>query len=141
MKVWVLDDKHFPTGYANGEYEKQPVKAKIYLREFHMDLCGPARQSTVLIEHALKEPEEILAVWLYRRHDRETSQLIAENAENLTSSYQDGMVQLNLEKGLYRLFVLYTSKSGGGRENYMNLLDKDSVRVLIDAVYEPHYTL
>lgn len=139
MKVWVLDDKHFPTGYANGEYEKQPVKAKIYLREFHMDLCGPARQSTVLIEHALKEPEEILAVWLYRRHDRETSQLIAENAENLTSSYQDGMVQLNLEKGLYRLFVLYTSKSGGGRENYMNLLDKDSVRVLIDAVYEPHY--
>ena len=38
MKVWVLDDKHFPTGYANGEYEKQPVKAKIYLREFHMDL-------------------------------------------------------------------------------------------------------
>lgn len=139
MEVWVLDDKHFPTGYAKGEYERQPEKAKVYLREFHMDLCGPAKQNTVFIEHGLKEPEEILTVWLYRRQDRETSRIILEGARNLTPLYQDGMVQLDVEEGEYRLFVLYTSRSGGGREHYMNLLDEESVRVLIDAVYEPHY--
>lgn len=139
MKVWILDDQHFPTGYAKGEYENQPQKAKLYLREFHMDLCGPAKQNTVFIENALKEPEEILAVWLYRRQNRATSQIDAGEAKDYTSSYQDGMVQLDLEEGQYRLFVLYTSRSGGGRENYMNLLDEASVRVLIEAVYEPHY--
>ena len=31
MKVWILDDKHFPTGYANGGIEKHPERKKLYL--------------------------------------------------------------------------------------------------------------
>ena len=26
MKLWILDDKHFPSGYANGIYEKEENK-------------------------------------------------------------------------------------------------------------------
>ena len=28
MKVWILDDSHFPTGYCNGEIEKKPLSMR-----------------------------------------------------------------------------------------------------------------
>lgn len=31
MRVWVLDDAHFPSGYCNGLVEEQSVYAKRYL--------------------------------------------------------------------------------------------------------------
>lgn len=50
MKVWILDDKHFPTGYANGLVnEKYPERRRWYLREHHVDLIGPAKDVSVLI--------------------------------------------------------------------------------------------
>ncbi|MBR3643836.1 MAG: glycoside hydrolase, partial [Parasporobacterium sp.] len=36
MRVWILDDRRFPTGWANGGFEKHPELAKIYLTERHM---------------------------------------------------------------------------------------------------------
>lgn len=34
MKIWLLDDSHFPTGYANGAYkDKYPAEKRIYLAE------------------------------------------------------------------------------------------------------------
>ena len=42
MKVWVLDDAHFPTGFANGWIrDKFPALKKIYLAERHLDAVGP----------------------------------------------------------------------------------------------------
>ena len=42
MRVWILDDKHFPTGYANGilEHEDLNLRRK-FLRESHVDVMGP----------------------------------------------------------------------------------------------------
>ena len=31
LRLWILDDKKFPTGYANGGFEKHPEKSKLYL--------------------------------------------------------------------------------------------------------------
>ena len=39
MKVWILDDKHFPTGYANGAVEKAPNELRrqsILYREYRV---------------------------------------------------------------------------------------------------------
>lgn len=33
MKVWLLDDKHFPTGQANGKMKNYPQHRKWHLRE------------------------------------------------------------------------------------------------------------
>lgn len=50
MKVWILDDKHFPTGYANGLLQKKyPERERRFLREHHMDLMGPAKETAILI--------------------------------------------------------------------------------------------
>ena len=42
MKVWILDDKHFPTGYANGAVEAHPELRPWNLVERHVDVLGPA---------------------------------------------------------------------------------------------------
>ena len=40
---------------------------------------------------------------------------------------------------MWRIFVLYNTRNGGGHTDYINVLDRDSCRSLIDAVYEPHF--
>ncbi len=51
MRLWILDDDKFPTGHANGGFERQPDKGKLYLAERHMDICGPCRNGAVLVEN------------------------------------------------------------------------------------------
>ena len=59
MKVWILDDAHFPTGLANGAAEHAPEKLKrICLTEQHMDILGPVSDLYVNIEERLNcDPE------------------------------------------------------------------------------------
>lgn len=42
MKVWILDDKHFPTGYAAGAVENAPPElCHQYLDYNTLNICGP----------------------------------------------------------------------------------------------------
>lgn len=70
MRVWVLDDSHFPTGFANGAFrDKYPQKAKTYLAERHMDIVGPGPQSAVLIAPFLGDDGKLVAVIACKRAD------------------------------------------------------------------------
>ena len=63
MRVWVLDDRKFPTGYANGAFEtKHPKLSKIYLAERHVDICGPCRDGVSLVENFLAPDGELLGI-------------------------------------------------------------------------------
>ena len=47
MKVWLLDDKHFPTGYANNMVETAyPQHRKWQLTERHADAMGSMKDAT-----------------------------------------------------------------------------------------------
>ncbi len=42
LKIWILDDSHFPTGYANGRVIDAPKElCKQYLASARADVCGP----------------------------------------------------------------------------------------------------
>lgn len=58
---------------------------------------------------------------------------------DLTGNIQGENVVFDLPDGYFHIFVVYITRNGNGRTDYINFLDKDSCRVLIDAVYEPHY--
>lgn len=58
---------------------------------------------------------------------------------DLTDTMENGFVYFDLPEGAYRLFILFTTRTGGGRDHYMNLIDSSSVKVLLDEVYEKHY--
>ena len=139
MKVWILDDDKFPTGHANGGFTRQPEKKKRYLAERHMDILGPCRNGTVLVENFLGSDGRLLGILAVPKPDGESLAVSGEDIIDLTDSYENGFVYFDLPKGPYRLFVLFTTQKGGGREDYMNLIDTSSVRVLIDEVYEKHY--
>lgn len=140
MRIWVLDDDKFPTGHANGAFEKKyPELAKLYLAERHTDIIGPVRDGAVLMEPFLGKDGKVVAVLACRKPDTKTLAVSDKDILDLTDRIHNGFVYFDLPEGRYRLFVIYTTRSGGGRDYYVNLIDSKSVRVLIDEVYESHY--
>lgn len=65
MKVWLLDDKRFPTGYANGSVIKKP-ELKKHIRLDYIDVAGPKSDSAVIIK-PLEEGEKLISVAAYKR--------------------------------------------------------------------------
>lgn len=154
MQVWILDDSHFPTGYANGgmkKAKKELQKCTIY--HMFVDLTGPDQVyvdvNALLNEfsagfplpdnHPLSKEKELLSAVLYRRKDEYSDDLVDEYIP-LTASIKNGILPVKVPNGFYRLFLIYKSYNVGLATNdYVNLLQKESVRVLIDEVYEPHF--
>ncbi len=138
MKIWILDDKHFPTGYANGLVaEKYPQHRQWHLVENHVDVVGPAPESALLLAVPPCEDEKLLGVYAYRR-ECEGEDIPAE-AIDLTANVQGDYLYWDVPAGVYRVFFLYQSRRGAYKKNYIHPIDKESVQVLIEAVYEPHW--
>ena len=139
MRVWILDDDKFPTGHCNGGIGRRLELKKLYLAERHVDIIGPCKSNALLVENFLAPDGELLGILAFPKPDGESLSVSCEGMIDLTNQLCNGFVYFDLPEGAYRLFVLYTTRKGGGREDYMNLIDKASVRVLIDEVYEKHY--
>lgn len=155
MRVWILDDSHFPTGFANGA-----------LRTGHTELCrqgilqnkltlGPeAGDVTVdlreegLLETAKKEPSNPLEAHFMsippaRVFDDDrvfhVSLKTADRETDLTDQVRDGRLSFEKPEGEAELRVLILSRNTGAHRDYINMTQRESVRVLIDTVYEPHW--
>ncbi|MBR2987522.1 MAG: glycosyl transferase family 2 [Clostridia bacterium] len=136
MQVYILDDKHFPTGYANGAIrDKYPELRQWELIERHVDVIGPMAEASVLVRGGNAD-EILLSAYAYPRKKGE-EELYGEPIE-LTSYIQEDTLTWDIPKGCYRIFFLYRSRRGG-RAHYIDMLSKESVSVLIKEVYEPHY--
>lgn len=141
MKVWLLDDKHFPTGYANGKIlEKYPEHRQLHIVERHIDVVGP-REGTVLLhavgeEEALKDRKLIAAVAVKRTRRDE---ILTDEAINITEHVSGSFLYWKVPHGCYRIFLIYSTHEGSLHEGYIDMLSQDSVDVLIKEVYEPHY--
>jgi len=154
MKVWILDDEHFPTGYAAGALKNAPLTLHHqYLDYYRLDVCGPMPQAQVVIDqyiHPAQMPE-----WEYESnsryeplHDDHLYKVIACPVitegklgvpTDLTPLVNDGILEWDVPEGYYLIFILYLTRDANGRNNYINFIDRDSCRLLIDAVYEPHW--
>lgn len=139
MKVWILDDKRFPTGYANGLLkEKHSELQRHYLREHHVDVLGPAKESSVLVPPC-KEGEKLLGIVAYRRSGK--GEEICGQPILLEKEEDCDFVYFDLPEGCFRIFALYDTPYGSPADHrwFINMLSKESVQLLIDAVYEKHY--
>ncbi|MDD3198571.1 MAG: hypothetical protein PHQ55_08610, partial [Eubacteriales bacterium] len=59
MRVWILDDKHFPTGYAAGAMENAPQELCHQYLDYNMlSICGPTPSIQIDIEK-LSHPKPI----------------------------------------------------------------------------------
>ena len=146
MKVWLLDDRHFPTGYANGylESEERAHLRKVNIRIERSEVAGPRRKVKILTNKWIKneKDEQIISVHAYRHTDsRET--LDYESAIDLTPTLNDGAVYWDVPEGVWRICVCIrtgTTYEEGHRYNYyIDMLREESCRAMIDAIYQPHY--
>ncbi len=145
MKVWLLDDKKFPSGYAVG-YLENPERAhlrKKLVRQRNVTLAGPMKRTKILVDGWLEEgtEESVLSVIAYQLTGEET--LIADSAIDLTDRYQDGAVYFDVPEGVWRVCITIRTGAEWMMEDrfryYIDMLNKDSCQALIDAVYAPHY--
>ena len=175
MKIWILDDAHFPTGMANGLLPKKyPERAKQYLSVKTIDAAGPVSHGTVDIpynmkksfsfidlgkpmEQTLKEEECLVSIVVHPLLDADTvgseykviysgedQPRICGEDENgpfagLRASVKDGQLICDLPEGVWRIFLVHTTYDEGAKNDYINIIDEDSVKVLIEAVHEAHY--
>ena len=137
MKVWILDDDHFPTGHAAGHIEKyHPEKRRWDIAERHVDVLGPVENALLITRE--DEQSRLLGIYAYRRTG-ENEGCDGDTMLDLSGQWDDRFVQLTLPEGMWRVYFLYKTRNYTHNSDYVDLLTAESVRVLIDAVYEPHY--
>ena len=135
MKVWILDDAHFPSGMCNGKITADSPYGKDYLTHVYTDIAGPLKGHAFMVY--LRPGEKLLGVVL-GRIDRKRPDLLTD-LQDLTACVADGKVYADIPVGTWSLMVLKTTRQGTGRKNYINAIDRDAVRYFIDTVYAPHY--
>lgn len=140
MRVWLLDDKAFPTGYANGYIHEGSDLVRKLLREEHMDIRGPQRDAAVLADRC-REGEELLEVVACRRTGE--GEALSGEYLLLTDHIRDGIVYFDVPEGMWRVFFLIRTRgdivSTGRDRVYIDMLSKDSCAAMLKGVYEPHY--
>lgn len=139
LKVWLLDDNHFPTGNCNGLLkDKYPQLRRWHLMEKHVDVLGPLADASLLLPKVGGE-DELARVCAYRRTG--SGEELEGEAVELTGQVRDGFLFWDIPEGCWRVFFVYKTRRGSlqGQEFYIDMLNPASVHVLIEAVYEPHY--
>jgi hypothetical protein len=154
MKIWILDDKHFPTGYAAGLIEeKYPERRKWYLADTVADIFGGEHRCTLNIDRMLRP---VIGYWQIgepgNEPERSNNRMYAivatrfegqdrfyEDTIDLTDTYENGFAIFTLPPGQWRVHVLYKTRTDGGNEFYINMLDAVSAQTQIEGVYEAHY--
>ena len=135
MKVWVLDDAHFPTGSCNGLITDDSPYGKVYLTHVRTDVAGPLTGNAFMVY--LEPGERLLGVVMGRLDRRHPDTL--SDVRDITERVRAGKVYTDIPAGDWSVMVLKTTRRGSGRKNYINTIDRDAVRFFIDTVYEPHY--
>ena len=143
MRVWLLDDQKFPTGYANGYLEKEENAhlRKRLIREMQIDVVGPMRGAKVYIDGRIDKNEKIVNIVAFKK-DLAGETLDHKSAIDLTDKYNDGMVYFDIPKGTWRVSVTIETTYQDKSERlfyYIDMLNYESCHAMIDAIYQPHY--
>ena len=137
LRVWLLDDKRFPTGYANGYVAAHPALRKTLIRLEWRDFAGPLRGRR-LIPPPLGEDEAFVSIAAYRRE--ENGFVFTGEGVDLLPRLANGLISWDVPAGDWRVYYVIRTHRVIGRENqWIDMLSPESCRAMLTAVYEPHY--
>lgn len=140
MRVWILDDKHFPTGYANGIFEEKYKDLQSFgITEKHLDVPGPVKDGAAVADCWFEEVEDELIAVAACKHIPNSdgySEVI-----DITAGLSDGMVYFDLPEGEWRILFMIKSKSGiqNRHRAFCDKLNPKATELFIEEVYESHY--
>ncbi len=139
MKVWILDDKHFPSGYANGIFkDRYPHLRQKPILQRHTDLYGPVRQGAVLVDlHKPRGEDTVVAVLAMRRTP--DGNAFDGTIIDLSDSYVGGRVYFDLPEGLWTIAAIMTSEVEVSMAFDCDKLSNEATDAYIEEVYASHY--
>lgn len=155
MKVWILDDSHFPTGYANGAVRRAPLS--LHRQSLCMNFFDTDSESGIVKKDisAMIPPEfrpmgvepYMLSEILENAPHYEDDEILSVTAVNQLTGEEvalDGLVQKGILEwkkpaGIWKVWVAGLSRNCGPHRDYINMMSRDSCKILLDAVYEPHW--
>lgn len=155
MKVWILDDSHFPTGYANGALEQAPAelcRQSVFSNKAEAEitddvLCVDVNAYVHPPQLKLSMLAEIASQMSPKPREFDDDRLISVTAvsrsgkkiKDLTGLVKDGKLEWKAPEGEWEIYVNGLSRNCGPHRSYINMMDSASCQVLLDTVYEPHY--
>lgn len=145
MKIWILDDQKFPTGFAAGKVKNAPLGLKrLFLKEKHIDVIGPLKDVSIIIRSKGFDPwfekdDNILTIIGIER-DPITGNL-TNNIVDLSRNFIDDCIIWDIPEGIWRIFIIIETHNGGSKEHldFINFIDEESVDILVKSVYEEFY--
>lgn len=153
MKVWILDDSHFPTGYANGAVLNAPLhlrRQSVYCKSF--SVRGKKIFSCNVEKVMKKIPKTFMGNVMEKINKNNQYQFDDQHVIGVSAlvegekipqeiSYQVSGEKLtaNLPEKTKKLYITFLTRNAGIHRSYINMLEEESCRILIDAVYEPHW--
>ncbi len=154
MQVWVLDDSHYPSGYANGLAEREPEYGMRYLTHTGVDVAGPMPGASFQVP--LREGEELIGAAALRHRyegreayapsvgdrlepgaDHNTYDRCIDISDRIVWSMGKGTLYYDVPEGDWTIFLIRSSPTGLGRDNYINPIDPRAVRRYLETVYRP----
>ncbi len=153
MKMWILDDSHFPTGYANGKIAKDyPQYLKSYIHVRRYDVQGPMDQARIDLRITrgrsftgkVTQRFNVLGVYMAKRLSQTQDAIDPSTIVDITAQMRmsDRLLSIDIPQGAYSIFTVFETDKGNeeATKDYLNPLVKEATQVLIDEVYEPHFT-
>ena len=132
MRVWVLDDKHYPTGFANDKFSEHPELTQWHIAERNADIIG-CKSGRLRIGCLPEDRLLFAAAYPYKGNNIDYTSPVF-----LTSAFENNFLYFDLPEKPYRVVTIWKTRDGG-RNDRMDLINPASVQLLIDVVYEPHY--
>lgn len=158
MQVWILDDSHFPTGFANGAIENKPVELRrqsiccrikeasgqviISPEELaHPDPFEKTQMENFVLqgEMATFDDDKLLAVYAIRVDRDKNGFADSQYRVDLSKLVTDQGISWQTPEGSWKIYTMHLSRNFGYHRSYINMMNEESCRVLIDTVYEPHF--
>lgn len=138
LKIWLLDDAHFPTGYANGALageDVDPALKKTVLKHRTVTVVGPQPSTVIKLGNLMDPTERFVGAATFDAAGAPLDlELSVEQADGTPAR-----LRFDAPAGITTVELFVTSQKTGFRDEYINMVDADSCRVLIDAVYEPTF--
>ena len=156
MKVWILDDSHFPTGFANGAVKGAPLELhRQSVCASRVDYSGPVAPVKLELDGLVPPPfhpasmmEQFVMPGMVKDAPHfDDDQVLSVTAVNHAGSEAISLplpapgqpLRWQKPEGDWTVWVIGLSRNCGPHREYINMLDPASCRLLIDAVYEPHW--
>ena len=134
MRIWLFDDSAFPTGACAGKGAGLPDELKKqHVTKRCIDVIGPEEGSAVYLTDTERD-NFICAAAVVKNPDGSFGESI-----DISDKLVGNTLYWDIPEGVYRIFIVYRIFGTDLHDEYMNVLDKDSVKLLIDSVYQAHY--